>query len=388
MIPIKKILIDAFKVIDDSFLIQKYVIFDSKTSVMSNESAVFENQEFKLEKNDSLGDFNLLKTTASSKLWRMSRDGKYFLVKTTKENSEHQLKMLRREYELSIGCDNPHIVHVFTYEYDLHDGDGIVMEYIEGRTLREYLAEKPSLTSRQRIFQELLSAVNYLHKRGIIHNDLKPENILVTRSDDTLKIIDFGLADKDAYFVWKTLGCTPEYASPELRNQSKDIDARSDIYSIGMIMREIFDDRYSCIIKRCCKENPQQRFSDVAELQKKWNNRNRIWKSLATLFILIMIAVPTFLYADLKMEDVRKIRYREQFIESVKTEVRHKFETAIDSVAKFEDEVAKDQYIRDFIEEYSEYSAETISEIQDLELKNIVTLEMTMTANEYWDKLN
>ncbi len=359
-----------------------------KTLVMSNESEVFENHNFKLCKKDCYYDFNLLKTTSTSRLWRVSRDGKYFLVKTTKDNSEHQLKMLRREYEMSIGCDNPHVVHVFTYEHDTHEGDGIVMEYIEGRTLDEYLLEKPSLASRQRIFGELLSAVNYLHKRGILHNDLKPENILVTRADDTLKIIDFGLADKDAYYVWKTLGCTQKYASPELRNQSKDIDARSDIYSIGMIMREIFDGRHSHIIKRCCKEKPQQRYSDVAELQNKWKNRNKIWKWLATLFILIMIAVPTFLYADLKMEEERETRYREQFIESVKTEVRHKFETAIDSVAKFEDEVAKYQYIRNFVEEYSEYSTETISEIQDLELKNIVTLEMTMAANEYWDKLN
>ena len=166
---------------------------------MSNESTIFENNSYKSDKKDCYYDFKLLKITASSKLWRASRDGKYFLIKTTKENSEHQLKMLRREYELSIGCDNPHIVHVFTYEYDLHDGDGIVMEYIEGRTLDEYLLEKPSLESRQRVFGELLSAVNYLHKRGIIHNDLKPENILITRADDTLKIIDFGLADKDAH---------------------------------------------------------------------------------------------------------------------------------------------------------------------------------------------
>ena len=357
-----------------------------KTSVMSNESAIFENQDFKLGNNNPSCCFNLLKTTVSSKLWRMSRDGKYFLVKTTLDNSEHQLKMLRREYELSIGCDNPHIVHVFTYEYGIHEGDGIVMEYIEGRTLREYLSEKTSLASRQRIFSELLSAVNYLHKRGVIHNDLKPENILITRADDTLKIIDFGLADKDAFFVWKTLGCTPEYASPELRNQSKDIDARSDIYSIGMIMREIFDGRYSHIIKRCCKENPKQRYSDISELQKSWQGRNRVWKWLATFCVLVAIALPTFLYAELKMEDERKIRHREQLIESVKTEVAQMFEAALDSVNKIEDSSGKIQYISDFTDEYSRYQTKILSEIQDAELRDVIVTEMTITFNEYWSR--
>ena len=359
-----------------------------KTSVMSNESAIFENQDFKLENNNPSCCFNLLKTTASSKLWRMSRDGKYFLVKTTLDNSEHQRKMLRREYELSIGCDNPHIVHVFTYEYGIHEGDGIVMEYIEGRTLREYLSEKPSLASRQRIFAELLSAVNYLHKRGVIHNDLKPENILITRADDTLKIIDFGLADKDAFFVWKTLGCTPEYASPELRNQSKDIDARSDIYSIGVIMREIFDGRYSHIIKRCCKENSKQRYSDVVELQKAWLGKYRCWKWFAAFCVFVAIALPTFLYADLKMEEERKIRHRELQIESVKAEVAQMFEAALDSVNKIENITAKYQYISDFTNEYIEYNSQKLTEIQDTELRNIITLEMTMVSNEYWSRLN
>ena len=357
-----------------------------KTFVMSNESAIFEKKDFKSGEINSYCDFNLLKTTASSKLWRMSRDGKYFLVKTTKDNSEHQLKMLRREYELSIGCDNPHIVHVFTYEYDIHEGDGIVMEYIEGRTLDEYLLEKPSLDSRQRVFGELLSAVNYLHKRGIIHNDLKPENILITRADDTLKIIDFGLADKDAYFVWKTLGCTPEYASPELRNQGKDIDARSDIYSIGVIMREIFDGRYSNIIKRCFQENPKQRDSDVVDLQKDWRRRNRCWKCFVILCVLVSISIPSFLYADMKMEEQRKSRYRENVIENVKAEVMQMFEAALDSVAKIEDFDTKQQFLSDFTEEYSRYSSQKLSEIQDPELRNIITLEMTMVSNEYWKR--
>lgn len=351
---------------------------------MSNESAIFENKDFKSDDKVSYCDFNLLKTTVSSKLWRMSRDGKYFLVKTTKDNSEHQLKMLRREYEMSIGCDNPYIVHIFTYEHDIHEGDGIVMEYIEGRTLDEYLLEKPSLDSRQRVFGELLSAVNYLHKRGIIHNDLKPENILITRADDTLKIIDFGLADKDVFYVWKTLGCTHDYASPELGSQSKDIDARSDIYSIGMIMREIFDGRYSHIIKRCCEENPKQRYSDITELQKSWQGRNRIWKWFAAFCVFAAIVVPTFLYADLKIEEAKKIRHREQLIESVKAEVTQMFETALDSVTKIENITAKYQYISDFTKEYIEYNSQKLSEIQDPELRNIITLEMTMVSNEYW----
>ena len=370
-----------------------------KTSVMTKESGIFEKEVFLQKDNDNFHDYKLLKTTAYSKLWRVSRDGKYFLIKTTKNNSEYQQKMLRREYEISIGCDNPNIVHVFTYERNLPEGDGIVMEYIEGRTLDEFLLEKPSLKTKQRIFGELLSAVNYLHKRGIIHNDLKPENILITRADNTLKIIDFGLADNDAFYVLKTLGCTQRYASPELLSQDvrarlatskQKIDARSDIYSIGIIMHDIFDGRYKRIINKCIKENVGSRYSDISSLQRKWNDRNKVWKNLAFIVILLVAAFPTYLYLSEENAERKEIAVKEAKIAEIKSDIRAFFEDFINDLNSHTDAegyIEYSEYVKlmtEFAEEYPQYMNDKVYSLTDDELKQRAILEMTLINNEYF----
>ena len=366
---------------------------------MTKESGIFEKEVFLQKDNDNFHDYKLLETTVYSKLWRVSRDGKYFLIKTTKDNSEYQQKMLRREYEISIGCDNPNIVHVFTYERNLPEGEGIVMEYIEGRTLDEFLLEKPSLKTKQRIFGELLSAVNYLHKRGIIHNDLKPENILITRADNTLKIIDFGLADNDAFYVLKTLGCTQRYASPELLSQDvrtrlatskQKIDARSDIYSIGIIMRDIFDGRYKRIINKCIKENVGSRYSDISSLQRKWNDRNKVWKYLTVIVILLVAAFPTYLYLSEENAEKKEIAIREAKIAEIKSDVRAFFEDFINDLNSHTDaegyiELSEfSELMTEFAEEYTQYMNDKVYSLTDDELKQIAILEMTLIYNEYF----
>lgn len=229
-------------------------------------------------------DFKLLKTTKYAHVYMALRDGKRFLIKTTKDNSPWQCRLLRREYELSISVDHLHIVRAYALEEFESYGIGIVMEYVDGRTLGEYLAEKPPRKELLRIFDELLSAVEYLHCRSIIHNDLKPENILITRVSNTLKLIDFGLADSDAEYAMRELGCTPEYASTELRCQQAEIDTRSDIYSLGVIMCELFGS--SPITRRCTAEHAAHRYANVAYLRRAWHRyRARWWMVAAIVFV-------------------------------------------------------------------------------------------------------
>ena len=232
----------------------------------------------------------LLKTTAYARLFRLSRDGRYFVIKTTKDNNARQLELLKREYELSLGCEHPHIVNILFYEHNTPVGEGIVMQYIDGCTLQEFLATNPAASVKRRLFSELLEAVNCLHKRGVVHNDLKPQNILVTNNGNSLKLIDFGLASDDAHYLLKTPGCTSFYASPELCSGSGAVDVRSDIYSLGIIMKEMFGS--SAIARRCTNAAPDKRYADVQALQKAWRTRNYGYYALAALVAFLLLVLP------------------------------------------------------------------------------------------------
>ncbi|MCH5242154.1 MAG: serine/threonine protein kinase [Muribaculaceae bacterium] len=247
--------------------------------------ADFESFLFNKSKDGSI----LLKITSHSKIYRLDHDGKFFLFKTSSDQTERGKAIIRREYELSLGCDHPHIAHIFLYEKASPLGEGILMEYIEGRNLNDYLAENPSPKSRERILWELLEAIHYLHKKGIVHNDLKPENILISRNGDSLKLIDFGLSDDDAHFMIKTPGCSPAFAAPELKEDRKS-DVRSDIYSVGKIMRMLIGKRYEGISSKCCHENPEKRFQNIDFLIKAWKKRDRV-----RTYIFIMIPILLFL---------------------------------------------------------------------------------------------
>ena len=119
----------------------------------------------------------------------------------------------------------------------------MVMEYAAGETLKTLLErEGPMSEGRARkIFLEVLEGVGYAHQKGIVHRDLKPSNIMIGR-DDGVKIMDFGIAKMLGNHGMTKTGAkvgTLYYMSPEQVRASKDIDHRTDVYSLGVTFFEM-----------------------------------------------------------------------------------------------------------------------------------------------------
>jgi serine/threonine protein kinase len=194
---------------------------------------------------------------------------KLFLKAINPENGSttENVSRLEREYKLFERLyGNEHIVRCIDLRDDSQVGLCIVMEDVDGMTLAEILTTLPSASERKRILNEMLDAVAFIHSHQVVHNDLKPGNILVTRNGHNVKLIDFGYADCD-FSTDKATGGTKSYASPELL-EGGNIDCKSDIYSIGFIIKALFPHRYGLIARKCQQENANWRYHKVSDIGK------------------------------------------------------------------------------------------------------------------------
>ena len=233
------------------------------------------------------GEITLVGETSRCRVYSAVRAGKRFLLKAAASDGIKDVEALKREYETLAPLSHPGLAYVFTYEACSPVGPCIVMEYVDGRSLEEYLKEGPSLRNRHRVFSQLLDVVGYIHKKGILHNDLSPQNIIITSSDDSVKLIDFGFADDDTHYLGKGRGGTLGYASPELLEGSAT-DSRSDIYSLGMLMKDIFGNRHTCVSHRASNQNAKRRYPSAQSLRKAWAASRRIPIYITLLVFLIV----------------------------------------------------------------------------------------------------
>ncbi|MHC4560232.1 MAG: protein kinase domain-containing protein, partial [Planctomycetota bacterium] len=147
--------------------------------------------------------------------------------------------------------DHPNIAHVFDAGTTETGRPYFVMEYVRGMSITRYCDEhRLDVEQRLRLFREVCEGVHHAHQKGIIHRDIKPSNILISMHVDRAvpKIIDFGIAkaavssltEKTMFTFQGQLLGTPEYMSPEQVDlATQDIDTRSDIYSLGVVLYEL-----------------------------------------------------------------------------------------------------------------------------------------------------
>ena len=157
----------------------------------------------------------------------------------------------RREAQSAASLNHPSIVAVYDTGEDMTSGvpvPYIVMEYVDGRTVRDLLQEGHRLLPERslEIIDGVLRALDYSHQAGIVHRDIKPGNVMVTRNGD-VKVMDFGIAramsDAQATMTQtaQVIG-TAQYLSPE-QARGERVDSRSDLYSTGCLLYELLTGR-------------------------------------------------------------------------------------------------------------------------------------------------
>jgi eukaryotic-like serine/threonine-protein kinase len=264
------------------------------------------------------------------------------VYKADKDGNTYAIKVFREEYILQeykqIGQNNriqreidimKTVSHPFLVKYvdDFKGNDlnvpsyFLVMEYAEGETLQKLIKNK-ALTSQAQvisIFKNILEGIKGLHqvrgddeRKGIIHRDLKPENIIV--NGNKVKILDYGISKVIDYTALTSTGNflgSPLYSSPEQITDSKNIDKRSDLYTLGVILyemltskvpyefnnlpelidkiknespippRKYFADitnKFENIIFKLLEKNPYQRYLNIVELISVFNSEDAILK--------------------------------------------------------------------------------------------------------------
>lgn len=155
---------------------------------------------------------------------------------------EDFVRKFRRESQSAAGLSHPNIVNVYDvgYEEDIHY---IVMELVEGNTLKDYLDKMQGFMKQEAVINiglQIASALSQAHQSGVVHRDIKAQNILINE-EGRVKVADFGIARA---VTGATIPNTKEmmgsvhYASPE-QSKGNYIDARSDIYSLGILLYEL-----------------------------------------------------------------------------------------------------------------------------------------------------
>ena len=268
-------------------------------------------------------DFSNIKLLYSSpngvfRIFLANRYGKRFLLKSISDqyaNDPIYNMILAKEFEIGMGLEHPNIRRTIGFENISGIGNAIILEYIDGETLDNALkAGRINPDNIRQVISQLIDAIGYLHSKQVYHRDIKPANILLTYSGSQVKLIDFSLSDSESYIVLKNPAGTRKYLAPEQLESGAKPSVKSDIYSFGVVIKEIAehlnDQDLLQLSKTCCDENPENRPDSMSRItlhpQKTLDRKTgsgldsaKMTYFLLTAILALSIVVGTLAYQKL-----------------------------------------------------------------------------------------
>lgn len=249
------------------------------------------------------GQVELLNEGAVTITARAVRYGKRYFLKGLAEGVRHQSmyqQMLAKEFGILMSLHHQGVVQAIEMASVEPIGECIVMEWVEGSTLHNWLSDHSERAEARRLTLMLLDAVEHIHRHGIAHRDLKPTNIMVTDNGSELKIVDFGLADSDAHVNLKQPAGTEGYMSPEQR-AGREADIRNDIYSLGAVLLSMNIGRAWRKLAQRCLKPIESRWQSVAELREALllADRRRKWAARIATTAVTAIAAAAIIASSL-----------------------------------------------------------------------------------------